>query len=63
VSQWTLQAFTDEDVRRLWNQPSDSPVYGGYAVTENVIPSLTPHIDVPIDLTKFDYFVESEAAR
>jgi hypothetical protein len=62
VDQWVLPSFTDDDARQLLGLPPDHPAYADHEVTQPMVPTLRRYVDVPIDLSKYDYFVGSQAA-
>jgi hypothetical protein len=45
-------------LRRLWQQPDDDPMYYTYPVTPAIAEALANHIEEPLQMDDFDYFLE-----
>ena len=49
------------DLQDIFGVPQGDPMYDCWPVRAEHLPALSPYVPVPIDLTKFDYFVEADA--
>ena len=46
-----------EDLRKLFNEHSDDPMYGGYKVLKKHSSYFQKYLSEKIDLKKYDYFL------
>ena len=53
-----LKKASRSQLRKLFNRPTDDPMYDSYPVTKTQTQALQPLISEPIDLKRYDYFVE-----
>jgi hypothetical protein len=45
-------------LRRLWQESDDDPMYYSYPVTPAIAEALADHIQEPLQLDTYDYFLE-----
>ena len=61
VAEWPLKDISINTLHNLFQQPQDDPMYDSYPVSKQQLKALQSHTDHPIDLQKYDYFVECYA--
>lgn len=49
-------------LQAMYDRPSDDPMYDCYPIGPIQATQLQAYVGVPIDLTRYDYFIESEMA-
>lgn len=50
-------------LQQMFDVPSDNPMYDCFPVTPSQASQLQAYVDVPIELNRFDYFVEADATE
>jgi hypothetical protein len=53
-----LHDFTADVIRQFFNVAPEDPMYDAYPVSREIAEVLSPHLAEPLDLEKYDYFVE-----
>jgi hypothetical protein len=53
-----LQAIDTPRLRELFGIPADNPMHDSYPVTEDQVGELQGHVERPILLDTYDYFVD-----
>jgi len=60
VGQAPLKGIAPAQLRRWFALPTDDPVYDSLPVGPEHAAKLNRYVDVPIDLHRYDYFIECE---
>ena len=61
VGEATLRDVDLGELQRLFSVPRDNPMYESYPVRQEHVSTLQAHVDVPIELDRYEYFVEADA--
>ena len=61
IAEYPLLIIDVAALQDLFEQPRDNPMYDVYPVSEAQAERLRAHVDQPIDLRAYDYFVECYA--